>query len=63
MIEDLIKDEELTQEELIAKYGPIPENVPNAPVDFTLEEAENNNIETEIEVDENEIADENIQEN
>lgn len=54
--ETLINDENLTEEELIAKYGEIPENITIAPLEHTLEEAENNGINTELEVDEDEVS-------
>lgn len=60
MTKDLL-DENLTEEELIEKYGPIPENIPIAPVKHTLKEAEANEINTELEVDADETSNKDIQ--
>ena len=61
MVEDLLLDETLTEEELIEKYGPIPEDIAVAPIKQTLNEAVKNEIDTELEVDADETSDEDIQ--
>ena len=49
MVEDLLLDETLTEEELIKKYGPIPEDISIAPIEQTLNEAIKNKIDTKLE--------------
>lgn len=61
MVEDLLLDETLTEEELIEKYGPIPEDIPVAPIKQTLKEAVKNEINTELEVDADETSNEDLQ--
>lgn len=56
--ETLQNDENLTEEELIQKYGEIPENIMVEPLDHTLEEAENNGFAKEGA--ESEISEQNI---
>lgn len=60
MVEDLLLDETLTEEELIKKYGPIPEDVSIAPIKQTLNEAIKNKIDTKLEVDADETSNKNI---
>lgn len=60
MVEDLLLDETLTEEELIKKYGPIPEDVSIAPIKQTLNEAIKNKIDAKLEVDADETSNKNI---
>lgn len=60
MVEDLLLDETLTEEELIKKYGPIPEDISIAPIKQTLNEAIKNKIDTKLEVDADETSNKNI---
>lgn len=60
MVEDLLLDETLTEEELIKKYGPIPEDISIAPIEQTLNEAIKNKIDAKLEVDADETSNKNI---
>lgn len=60
MVEDLLLDETLTEEELIKKYGPIPEDISIAPIKQTLNEAIKNKINAKLEVDADETSNKNI---
>lgn len=60
MVEDLLLDETLTEEELIKKYGPIPEDISIAPIKQTLNEAIKNKIDAKLEVDADETSNKNI---
>ena len=60
MVEDLLLDETLTEEELIKKYGRIPEDISIAPIKQTLNEAIKNKIDTKLEVDADETSNKNI---
>lgn len=56
MVEDLLLDETLTEEELIEKYGSIPEDISIAPIKHTLNEVIKNKGDAELEVDANETS-------
>ena len=60
MVEDLLLDETLTEEELIKKYGPIPEDISIAPIRQTLNEEIKKKIDTKLEVDADETSNKNI---
>ena len=60
MVEELLLDETLTEEELIKKYGPIPEDISIAPIKQTLNEAIKNKIDAKLEVDADETSNKNI---
>ena len=60
MVEELLLDETLTEEELIKKYGPIPEDISIAPIKQTLNEAIKNKIDVKLEVDADETSNKNI---